>query len=463
MAKVSKKDRELPDAAEQADNFQLFQQHTHKIPQGVPLFNIGERKKLRLSFGLWTAGKHNRLAKVGSLTWNLPWDSHRVGVGGDAHVCPKTVGKPCPICEKLQTLPRPTSKEDKEAIEARRPYNVSTRFSYWVWDHDEPEKGWQFWRDIAHSNLQAHINTKLENADEKKRDRWKHHMNPAKGYILELGGRKKDGGGFKFLEFSDITFEKREESLGTVDEVLEELDAHGPVESWLNVLSYDDLKEMMNMGKVTKEQERRKSKKKVKGGRQDDDDDDTDDEDEDDEDDEDTDDDEDEDEPKPKKKPGKSAKKSSRKSKDDDDDEDEDSDEESDDDDDDDEESDDEDDEDRDDDVGEVPERHDILTVNVKGKKLKGECTNVRPKKKEVDVKVKGKVITVKDKDVLKIEKPEDDDDEEEDDEDDSPKTKRGKKPAKTSKASSKKSKKDEDDDDDEDDEEDDDEDDEDD
>lgn len=390
MAKVSKKDRELPDAAEQADNFQLFQQHTHKIPQGVPLFNIGERKKLRLSFGLWTAGKHNRLAKVGSLTWNLPWDSHRVGVGGDAHVCPKTVGKPCPICEKLQTLPRPTSKEDKEAIEARRPYNVSTRFSYWVWDHDEPEKGWQFWRDIAHSNLQAHINTKLENADEKKRDRWKHHMNPAKGYILELGGRKK-----------------------------------------------------------------------VKGGRQDDDDDDTDDEDEDDEDDEDTDDDEDEDEPKPKKKPGKSAKKSSRKSKDDDDDEDEDSDEESDDDDDDDEESDDEDDEDRDDDVGEVPERHDILTVNVKGKKLKGECTNVRPKKKEVDVKVKGKVITVKDKDVLKIEKPEDDDDEEEDDEDDSPKTKRGKKPAKTSKASSKKSKKDEDDDDDEDDEEDDDEDDE--
>lgn len=445
----SRKEREYASASERADKHESFERTCVTIPDEMVMFNPKKPGTYKLDIAPYIAGVGNPNAKKGQVYYERTFFVHRsVGPDQNSYVCnARTFGKKCPICDHRGKLQK-SADYDKDEIKELRP---KERQLFVVFDHGEPDKGWQLW-DISFHLFGKTLDDVLKDADPKDKERWSRFFHPTKGYLVRASFKEKSFKTQKFLECNRIEFRKREEQY---DEDL--VDETPCLDELLIETPYKELKELFLQTGDDDEEDS-----------DDTDTDDDEDEDEDSEDSDDSDDDEDEDEEEEKPKKGKKAvaKKSSKKKKDEDeDDEDEEEDEEDEDVDDEEEDEDDSDDDEDEDDADEEDEEEDEdeyelgdkAKFKYKGKWFTGKISKINTKKGILSIKCEDHLhaVAIDDKTLSKVE-PDDDDEDEEDEEDEKPK--KGKK--KPEKKSSKKSPKDEDwDDEDDEDEEDDDED----
>lgn len=153
--------------------------------------------------------------------------THRnIGIEDNTYICPKTIGKPCPICEEYSALKKDPDA-DADSVKALKPQE---REIFNVVDQKEPEKGVQLW-DISYFCFGKKLDIELEE-------------NPDMADFSEVEGGKTLKVRFKeeaigktttFLDTSRIDFMDRED----IDQDI--LDKVIDLDSILNVMDYDAL------------------------------------------------------------------------------------------------------------------------------------------------------------------------------------------------------------------------------
>lgn len=315
MAK-SRKEREYGDAAAHAATHSSFERTAVKAPEGVHYFQPKKPGAYKIDIAPIEVKKGNDKkggnphAKTGQIWYERTYYVYGgIGPDNNSFIAPKTWGETkdsiAEFRKRLSDKPLGEDEDKEERDKLIKKFYAKERQLFWIYDHAEPEKGWQLW-DVSFHLFGKFLNEKIDGAEESDKNRWRHFFKPVGGRTLRIVGKEKKFGGRSFLEFNQIEFKKREEDLS--EDLLDELP------NLDDCLVYTDdkrLKELVHTAPKDEddededEDERPKSKKRSKD--EDDEDEDTDDEDED----------EDEDD-----RPAKKSKSKKSKSKDEDEDED---------------------------------------------------------------------------------------------------------------------------------------------
>lgn len=200
---------------------------------------------------------------------------YSIGTEEKSYICPKTIGKPCPICENRASLMKnPNASE--EDIEALRPRE---RELFNVIDLDEKEKGVQLWEISYHA-----FGKQLEEEIREGKEEWAGFADLVDGYTLLCRFKEESIGRTRFMKISRIDFEEREDYSEDI------LDDAFDLDKILKVLDYEELEKIF-LGLEDESLAESKGKKEKRN----DDDDDVDNNDVDEDEDDDVDEDEDED------------------------------------------------------------------------------------------------------------------------------------------------------------------------
>jgi len=117
-----------------------------KLPQGVGFFTAepGGRCKIEILPYTVSDPKHPDRIEIGEIWYKRPYRQHRnVGVNKDTEICPRTLGKPCPICEHRESMlaGKNTDKEVIKSLKAQdrvlynvRPLSGSNKGKIQVWE-----------------------------------------------------------------------------------------------------------------------------------------------------------------------------------------------------------------------------------------------------------------------------------------------------------------------------------------
>ena len=159
-------------------------------------------------------------------------------------LCPKTVKKPCPVCEHATQM-RKNPDADDEAIKALRP---KERELYNVIDHDSDNDAPQLW-DLSYHNFGKKLEEEIREGDED----WAGFAELDGGYTLKVRFQEKSFGGNKFLEASRIDFVERDKDydVSMLDEVID-------LDKILNIMDYGSLEKLflgLEDGKVEDEED----------------------------------------------------------------------------------------------------------------------------------------------------------------------------------------------------------------
>ena len=177
--------------------------------------------------------KDNRW-KVGDTDYVLEVYVHRfVGPGNQSIIClNRNFGKPCPICEEAENL-----KEKGKDKEANFP---SRRVIYNVLDADNLKEG-----VMIFENSYSLFEDKLLFAERSKVKDGKHICvaQVDNGYIIRCYGRKVKKGGYEYVEFLNFEFDERNEKQENA--VKDNLDNVIDLDKYMNVLTYDEIQEIL--------------------------------------------------------------------------------------------------------------------------------------------------------------------------------------------------------------------------
>jgi len=168
-------------------------------------------------------------AKKGEYWYRRPyWVHHQVGVENKSMVCPKTFGKPCPICEYRQKqLGNPDIKK-KDIISKPQLKNL---YAVIVLNHKDYDKDTIYIWDIAQGNFQSTLNDELEeNSD--------YEIFPSldEGLTLSIRFNEEVYNRTKYPEAKRIDFDERDYSYP--ETILDEVPKLDEV---LKVLSYKEI------------------------------------------------------------------------------------------------------------------------------------------------------------------------------------------------------------------------------
>jgi len=132
-----------------------------KLPQGVGFFTAepGGRCKIEILPYTVSDPKHPDGIEIGEIWYKRPYRQHRnVGVNKDIELCPRSIGKSCPICEHRESLlaGKTTDEEVLKSLKAQ------DRILYNVRPLSGPDKGkiqvWDFSYHCFQKQLDAEIN-----------------------------------------------------------------------------------------------------------------------------------------------------------------------------------------------------------------------------------------------------------------------------------------------------------------
>lgn len=184
-----------------------FDRTSVKLPEGVNVFNVKTAGRREIEIAGYIVGKGNPHADPGEIHPERTFYTHKnVGVNEDTYICPaKTSGKKCPICQYVAKLK--ADGADKKEYEAFYP---KERQLWWVWDHSEPDKGWQLW-DISYHLFGKQLVEEVKNSDEEEGLDFFYDL--AEGMTLRLGFKEKTFNGKTFTEVSSIRFKPRDKPL----------------------------------------------------------------------------------------------------------------------------------------------------------------------------------------------------------------------------------------------------------
>lgn len=206
------------------------------LPDGIKQYQVEENtKKVTLDIlpYIVTDSKHpnrdevNNIALKGDLWYKRPFKVHRnVGVDNESFVCPKSFGKPCPICEyQKKRFNEGADKEETKELypKDRNLYVVSPL-------EDKKLEGIFVW-DMSQALFQDILKESLEEDSENEV-----FPDLEEGRSLELSFKWKTFGKSTFPEVRNINFLDRETPYD--ESILEKIP---DLDSMLKVLSYEEL------------------------------------------------------------------------------------------------------------------------------------------------------------------------------------------------------------------------------
>jgi hypothetical protein len=147
-----------------------------------------------------TIPNHPDRVPVGDLWCRFPVKIHySVGVEEQSFICPKTVGKRCPICEdRVRRLQEATTEEEKDAAWNLKPQD---RELYNILDQDNIGNGVRFW-DVAMGNFGNLFNEEIEHGQEK----FDEFYDPDEPFSVETRFKEDKFAGNKFVKAAKIDF-----------------------------------------------------------------------------------------------------------------------------------------------------------------------------------------------------------------------------------------------------------------
>jgi hypothetical protein len=135
-----------------------------KLPQGVGFFTAeaGGRCSIEILPYTVTLPKHPDGIEVGDIWYKRPYRRHRnVGASKDYEICPRSVGKPCPICDHRESLLESKTTDDK-VIQSMKPQD---RVLYNVRPLSGPDKGKILVWDFSFHNFQKQLDAEINDPE----------------------------------------------------------------------------------------------------------------------------------------------------------------------------------------------------------------------------------------------------------------------------------------------------------
>jgi len=213
-----------------------------KLPEGVSLF---KPEKGTIKFDILpynvTDGHHldrdddNGDAVVGDIWWKRPFKVHKnVGVDKDTVVCPKTIGKPCPICEYGNKLNDEGEEWDdiKEIFSKDRSLYAIIPVDASEFDEKYEEKPYIF--DMSYHLFEKQLEEECQVDEDNEM-----FPNLEGGLTLDVRFREKKFGKAVYYETAVIKFEERD-----ADYEDDYVDSIPNLDDLLTILSYEQLKIM---------------------------------------------------------------------------------------------------------------------------------------------------------------------------------------------------------------------------
>lgn len=205
------------------------------IPEGTQFFAPKSKGPYNLDILPYevTVDTHPEVNK-GELWYQRTYWKH-FGLGDDGKkstICPKTIGKPCPICEMYKEL---NSSDDEDDRESAKKIKAKERELYNVIDLDNQDAGIQIFEYSFHLFGKA-LSEEINEGPEE----YAGFAELEDGYTLQVHFRKTSiGGGTPFYELRKLEFEEREEY---DEEILEEV---YNLDQLLKISSYKELQSML--------------------------------------------------------------------------------------------------------------------------------------------------------------------------------------------------------------------------
>ena len=141
-----------------------------QLPQGTEFFAVepGSRCTIDILPYEITDPEHpdRETAEVGDLWYKRPYRLHSfcIGVNNNSAVCPRSIGKPCPVCEYMESI-LSSKNPDQTVVNALKP---KFRVLYNVRPLSGPDKGkikvWNF----SYHNFQKQLNSEIEDPENEK-------------------------------------------------------------------------------------------------------------------------------------------------------------------------------------------------------------------------------------------------------------------------------------------------------
>jgi len=223
-----------------------------KLPTGVELFQVDpKKKKATLDFIPYKVTQEPNLDDVpaGSDWYRRGFKVHRaVGPDDAIVVCPKTIGKKCPICEEFARLKKDPDAEAEDA-ESIRP---KLRYLYNVKDRE----GNKFIWDVSHHLFQKWLDQEIHEGDDSLAD----FAEVKTGSSLTIRFSEETYKKNVYYSTNRIDFVSREEPVTKAD-----LADACDLDSILIIHSYDTLRAMLMGADVDEDEDASdKAPKKVK-------------------------------------------------------------------------------------------------------------------------------------------------------------------------------------------------------
>jgi len=222
----------------------------YQLPENTEQFKP-KKKTYDLDFLPYevTVNNHPEVEK-GELWWERTvWVHFNIGPDGKARVCPRTVGKSCPICEERKEL---MNADDDSSEELAKKLKPKMRVLYNVIDLNEPDKGVQFF-EMAYHNFGSVLDEEIREGDEELAD----FPELTGGKTIKVRFTEGKMMGNSFVYASRIDFEDREDYDESILEDVIDLD------NCFAVPSYEELsKELHGVGGEEKEEDEEEEEEK---------------------------------------------------------------------------------------------------------------------------------------------------------------------------------------------------------
>lgn len=206
--------------------------------------------------GTYHDGKNKEITlRKGDLWWCRTILVHRsIGVAEKSYICPRTIGKPCPLCEYRAALNK-SPDGDKKLADALKPQAKDIMNIY-----VSKKEGIQL---LEHSH--ANFREKLEKELREGREEWYDFALLEGGYTLEVVFSEEKYQGSTYLEAGRIDFVQRDDFKESIlDEVID-------LDACLIVLPYDKLEEIaFGDGSDSRDSDRGRDDDRGRGSRDDD-------------------------------------------------------------------------------------------------------------------------------------------------------------------------------------------------
>jgi len=173
------------------------------VPEGANFLKA--KKRLNMDILPYTVSVHTHPeVQEGDLWYQRTYFAH-FGIGSDnkAFVCPKTIKKPCPICEYVKEL---FNSDDEDNVKMAKEIKAKEREIYNVIDLDDQEKGVQLFEMSYHLFGKA-LDEEINEGSEELGD----FAELEGGKTLDVHFRKKKWNNNEFFEVRKIDFDDRDD------------------------------------------------------------------------------------------------------------------------------------------------------------------------------------------------------------------------------------------------------------